>query len=89
MSELTHLPAEQRFESPEGGVLEYRLDGRRMLLTHTWVPPDLRGKGIAEKMVLAALETARTEGWKVVPICGYVDAFLRRHREFDDLRADA
>jgi predicted GNAT family acetyltransferase len=32
-----------------------------------------------------ALETARANGWKVVPMCSYAVAYLRRHPEYNDL----
>jgi uncharacterized protein len=31
------------------------------------------------------METARAEGLKVVPICSYASAWIRRHREYHDL----
>jgi predicted GNAT family acetyltransferase len=38
-------------------------------------------------MTRFALETARTNGWKVVPACSYAAAFLRRNPDFEDLLA--
>ncbi|MEN9677800.1 MAG: hypothetical protein RIS76_3696 [Verrucomicrobiota bacterium] len=66
-------------------LAEYHLEGGRMALTHTFVPPELRGRGLAERVVRAALEHARTLGLRVVPQCSYVDSFLRRHPELADL----
>lgn len=86
--EVRHNPAAQRFEAQVGGhlsVAEYRLDGRRILFTHTEVPPALRGQGVAAKIVRAALDYARESGLTVVPLCWYVDAFIRRNPEYRDL----
>lgn len=66
---------------------DYVLDGDRMVLTHTFVPPELRGRGLAEQLVRAALEEARRRGWRVVPACSYVETFFQRHLEFHDLLA--
>jgi predicted GNAT family acetyltransferase len=55
------------------------------VFTHTVVPPELRGRGIAEALVRAALADARAAGRKVVPACSYVARFMERHREFGDL----
>ncbi|MGQ9927245.1 MAG: GNAT family N-acetyltransferase [Chloroflexaceae bacterium] len=86
--EVRHNPAAQRFETLAGGhlsVAEYRRDGQRILFTHTAVPPALRGQGIAAKLVRVALDYARESGLTVVPLCWYVDAFIRRHPEYRDL----
>ena len=87
---VRHNLAEQRFETEVDGhraVAEYKLDGDRMIFTHTFVPPELRGRGIAEKLVRPALELARAEKRRVVPACSYVAAFIGRNAEFKDLLA--
>jgi len=66
---------------------DYVLEGERMVLTHTYVPPELRGRGLAEGVVRAALNEARRRGWRVVPACSYVAVFIERNREFRDLLA--
>ena len=67
-------------------VADYVLEnGNRMICTHTYSPPELRGRGIAEQLVRAALAEARTRNWRVVPACSYVAAFIQRHPEFSDL----
>lgn len=88
---VRHNAAESRFETEVEGhlsVADYQLRGTEMILTHTFVPPELRGRGIAEKLVRVALEHARSERLKVVPACSYVDAFIKRHAEFQPLLMD-
>ena len=88
--EVRHNLSGRRFELEIGGklaVADYALSGETMILTHTWVPPELRGRGLAERVVKAALEHARREGLRVIPQCSYVQSFLRRHPEDSDLRA--
>lgn len=68
--------------------LDYLIEGGRMVCTHTFVPPELRGRGLAEQLVRAALAEARTKGWRVVPACSYVAAFIERHPEYRDLLAE-
>jgi len=90
MISVTHNEAEHRYETTVDGLLsvcEYELADNNMVFTHTLVPPELRGRGIAEEMVRAGLADARARGLKVVPACSYVEAFIRRHREFQDLVA--
>lgn len=81
---VKHDRAARRFTLEVDGklaVAEYRLTDGRIVMTHTFVPPELRGRGLAEQIVRAALEYARAEKLKVVPQCSYVEAFLRRNPE--------
>ncbi|MSU24562.1 MAG: N-acetyltransferase [Opitutus sp.] len=85
---VQHNVAEFRFEAMVEGslaVADYEAAGDVVVFTHTFVPPDLRGRGIAEKLVRAALEWARTENRRVVPACSYVAAFIRRNPDFQSL----
>ena len=66
-------------------VLDYRLADGVMTITHTGVPEPVRGRGIAAELTRSAFETARVEGWKVLPACSYAAAYARRHPEFSDL----
>lgn len=87
---VQHNAAASRYEVKVDGhlsVAEYKLDGLRMIFTHTAVPPELRGRGVAEILVRAALADARTAGRRVVPQCSYVTRFIERHQEFQDLVA--
>ena len=87
---VQHLPAEQRFEAVVEGhrsELTYTLADQVMTMTHTYVPGELRGRGIAEKLVRAALAYAEKEEKRVVPACSYVGAFICRHAEFQPLLA--
>lgn len=54
---------------------------------HTFVPPEARGLGIAGALVQALIDDARTQGFRIVPQCSYVDAAFRRHKEWADLLA--
>lgn len=82
---VTHEVARQRFEvrhDPAAAFLSYTRKGEILILTHTYVPRALRGRGIAGTMVRAALEEARRRHWEVLPQCSYVAAFVKRHPEF-------
>jgi len=87
---VTHRPESSRYEAIVDGhrsVCEYAFEGTRMIFTHTFVPPELRGRGVAELLVRAALADARTAGRRVVPACSYVAKFIERHHEYQDLVA--
>lgn len=81
-------PERSRFEAEVGGDfawVSYRLKDDEIVLTYSEVPEPLRGRGIGEQVVLAALESARERGLKVVPLCSFVADVLRRHPEYADL----
>lgn len=55
------------------------------LVDYTFVPRPYRGKGVAERLVVHAVEEARANGFKITPLCGYVAAEFRRHPQWADV----
>lgn len=69
-----------------GAQLAYRLEDGVMAILSTRVPPPVGGRGIAGRLVDAALQHARVEGLKVDPRCSYASAYIDRHPEHAGLR---
>lgn len=67
--------------------MTYRKIDGAMVIDHTGVPPAFEGRGIAARLVQQAIADARTEGFKITPVCSYVVAQFRRHPDWADLRA--
>jgi predicted GNAT family acetyltransferase len=89
-SNVRHNPSARRYEVEIEGrlaVAEYEWRDGRQVFTHTFVPPELRGRGVAEELVRTALEDARAAGRKVTPVCSYVAKYLERHPEYAGLAA--
>jgi predicted GNAT family acetyltransferase len=87
---IKHNPPAHRFEARVDShmcVLDYSLDGNVMTIKHTGVPSAVGGQGIASALVEAALTTARSKGWKVMPACSYTAVWMDKHDHFNDLRA--
>jgi predicted GNAT family acetyltransferase len=83
-------PGAERYEAEvDGGlaVAAYRLGGDTIVFTHTEVPEELEGQGIAGQVVRFALDDARARGLRVEPRCPYVAEYIRRHPEYQDLVA--
>ena len=82
---------EYRACSPDNGAcgkLTYVEAGPGVrLVDHTLVPPALRGRGIAARLVEALVADARAERFRIVPQCSYVAVAFRRHPEWAELRA--
>jgi predicted GNAT family acetyltransferase len=88
--DVRHNAEASRFEAHAEGELcraDYRLADGVMRLVHTEVPHRLEGRGLAAQVVQAELEYARANGLKVAPVCGYVRAYMRRHKDTHDLLA--
>ena len=86
--EVTHNPAEQRFEAWIDGYLsklDYIQDGKNFVITHVGVSPELRGQGIAGRIVQVGLEYAKEKSLRVVPMCSYAAAYIRKHPEYAEL----
>jgi uncharacterized protein len=87
---VVHNAAKHRFELDVDGqtaFTEYRLSPGVMTLFHTLTPAALRGRGLAARVVQAALEFARDERLKVIPLCWYVNEHIKTHPEFRELLA--
>lgn len=59
------------------------------VLTILWVeaPATLRGTGAAGRLMKLVAGEAKAAGWRIVPVCGYAAAWLRRSPEYRDLVA--
>ena len=76
---------EAHLDGELAGVLEYVLKRGRIALIHTEVLPRFEGRGIASAIVRFALDDARRRELRVIVRCPYVDGYLERHPEDEDL----
>jgi len=86
--EVTHNEAENRFEVWVDGQLsklDYNQHDNTIVMTHVGVHPDQRGQGIAAKLAQVGLEYAREKKLRVIPMCSYVAAYIRKHPEYMEL----
>ena len=86
-----------REQGETGGRYVFRLDGAEAELTfstaspslviadHTEVPDGLRGSGAGLALVERLVADARAEGFRIVPLCPFVNAQRRRHPEWADV----
>lgn len=61
-------------------------DGVRVA-THTIVPPEIGGRGVAALLVHRLIEDARVEGFTIVPQCWYVAKKFDKNPDWAELRA--
>ena len=75
-------------EPVQVGEMTYqRPTPERMIIDHTRVFEGFEGRGIARQMVLAAVDFARANNRKIIPVCSYAQAFLTRTDEYQDILA--
>ena len=88
---VRHNAAASRYEIQVDGVFavaEYEMRNGRQNFTHTFVPEELRGRGLAEALVRTALDDATAAGRTVVPSCSYVAKFIERNPQYHSLVAE-
>ena len=85
---IAHNEAENRFEiwiDNQLSKLDYMQDGDTIVMTHVGVHPNQRGQGVAGKLTEVALDYAREKSFRVIPMCSYVAAYIRRNPEYAEL----
>ena len=71
-----------RFEIPVNGetaFLTYQRTDDALTLIHTEVPPAFRGGHLGNTLVEAALQSAHSAGLRIIAVCPFVRAYMRRH----------
>jgi predicted GNAT family acetyltransferase len=86
---IVHNEPLQRWEARADhrlmGVAEYQRNADVLVFHHTEVSHELRGRGIASRLVQSALDDARAKHLEVVPHCSFVATYIRRHPEYKTL----
>ena len=88
MSDVKHDETGHEFyiETPEGkALLHYEQEGNVLNFHHTFVPPELRGKGMAEKIVEQGFKYAQMNHLKVIPSCPYVARLVMKNPDWKNL----
>ena len=82
-------PEELRYELRVGdevvGQIRYATEPGLVVLIHTEVAESVEGKGLGSVLVRGALDDLRARGLRIVPVCPFVAASVRRHPEYADL----
>ena len=70
------------------GYLSYEWDGpARFAIMHTVVEPAFQGRGIARALLDAAVSFARENGYRIRPVCPYVEKMFQRDSGYDDVKS--
>ena len=98
--EIVDNAAQERFELHVAneliGILGYAMEtpgataaeagaGTQVAFMHTVIMEDHWNRGLAAELVEYALVQARDRGWRVRPVCTYVQRFLSKNPDFASL----
>ncbi len=82
--------AHNRYELTLDGVTAFVAYSRApgvITFIHTVVPDALAGRGIGSILATHVLDDARANGERVIPQCPFIAAYIRRHKQYQDLVA--
>lgn len=86
---IIHDEEKKKFVAAVDGYeaeLDYKMvDDKTINFYRTFVPDELRGRGIAGKLTNKGIEYASEKGLKVIPGCSYVAAFFKKNEKLESL----
>jgi predicted GNAT family acetyltransferase len=87
--EVRDNPEESRFEAYVGaelaGFTAYDRSDGAITILHTEVDDAFEGRGVGSSMVRQVLDRLRAGGLTVTVLCPFVNAWVRRHPDYQDL----
>ncbi|MBO9585211.1 MAG: N-acetyltransferase [Flavobacterium sp.] len=73
-------------DGKEAGKMTYTWAGdSKFIIDHTEVSPDFNGKGVGKKLVMAAVDYARTNNLKIIPLCPFAKSVFEKVPEIHDV----
>ncbi|MBP6577734.1 MAG: N-acetyltransferase [Chryseobacterium sp.] len=74
------------FDGNKAGVMTYSWAGAdKIIIDHTEVEPAYNGKGVGKEMVYKAVEFARENNLKIIPLCPFATATFKKNEEIRDV----
>ncbi|MEO1563306.1 MAG: GNAT family N-acetyltransferase [Pseudomonadota bacterium] len=70
---------------PEAELTFSKAGPEMIIIDHTGVPDAYRGQGVGLRLVSRAVEKARKNNWKILPLCPFAAAQFKRHPEWADV----
>ena len=58
---------------------------QKFIIDHTEVDASQKGKGLGLQLLKAAVEDARSKELKIIPLCPFANAMMRKHKELQDV----
>lgn len=86
--QITHGAYRAELPGSPSAELVWRAQGSARIVEHTFVPPEMRGQGVARLLVEALVADAREQGFTIMPRCSYAEALFRRRPDWADVLAE-
>jgi hypothetical protein len=67
------------------GLLNYHIEGDRLIIEHVYVTKALRGQELGVKLVAKAVAFAREKRLKIIAYCSYAEKVLTENQDYDDV----
>jgi predicted GNAT family acetyltransferase len=67
--------------------IDFKLSHQLLFLIHTEVPSVIEGKGVGSAIVQKALQYAKDNNYRIIPLCAFMQSYLKRHKEWSDIIA--
>lgn len=70
----------------QAGLMTYSWAGNdKFIIDHTEVNPDFSGKGVGKLMVMDAVDYARANNIKIIPLCPFAKSVFDKDAEIRDV----
>lgn len=70
----------------KAGLMTYSWAGEdKFIINHTEVQPEFNGRGVGKQLVLAAVDFARKENKKIIPLCPFAKATFEKNEDLRDV----
>ncbi|MBK0369032.1 GNAT family N-acetyltransferase [Flavobacterium agrisoli] len=70
----------------EAGKMTYTWAGEdKFIIDHTEVKESFNGQGVGKKLVIAAVEFAKSNNLKIIPLCPFAKGYFDKHPALQDI----
>lgn len=70
----------------EAGMMTYSVAGTgKIIIDHTEVNPAYSGKGVGKQLVMAAVDYARKNNIKIMPLCTFASSVFQKDASIQDV----
>ncbi|MBW7676259.1 GNAT family N-acetyltransferase [Chryseobacterium chendengshani] len=81
-----HGSFEALIDGKRAGLMTYTWAGEaRFIIDHTEVEEEYNGKGVGKEMLIKAVEFARENNKKIIPLCPFAKATFQKNKDLQDV----